>query len=113
MQTVTLYLPQEVRAAQVREDLEEIIAEYNGKMMTHFAFPLSYAVVLAQVYEFQNKGTVITITNDIGKFCDEAIHVPGGALWYNARIVFLGFNEETWEFHWLKQSFEWLNNKYR
>ena len=112
MHTVTLYLPPQVETAQLRNDLEEIIAEYKGKKMTYFAFPLPYAVGLAQAYEFPVKGTVITITNDINAFRDETIHVPGGALWYNAKILFLGFNEETWEFQWLKERFEYLNNKY-
>ena len=112
MQTVTLYLPPHVEAAELGQDLEEIIAEYDGKKMACFAFPLPYAVGLAQAYEFPSKGTVITITNDGNIFRDENIHVPGGGLYYNARILFLGFNEDTWEFQWLKQSFEYLNNKY-
>ena len=112
MQLLTLYLPAHVDNAQLRTDLEEIITEYQGKKVAYFAFPLPYAVGLAQVYEFRSRGTVITVTNDIGKFCDEHLHVPGGALWYNARIFFIGFNEETWEFRWLKESFECLNNKY-
>ncbi|MEK6905701.1 MAG: hypothetical protein AABX24_04845 [Nanoarchaeota archaeon] len=113
MQTVTLYLPQEVETAELRNDLEEIIADYNGKRSNYFAFPLAYAVGLAQVYEFPSRGTIITVTNDINIFCDEALRVPGRLLWYNAKILFLGFNEETSEFQWLKQSFEYLNNKYR
>ncbi len=112
MQILTLFLPADVEADELRKDLEEIITEYKGKKITYFAFPLPYAVGLAQAYEFPSKGTVITVTNDVGKFCDDHLHVPGGALWYNARIYFLGFNEETWEFQWLKQSFEYLNNKY-
>ena len=112
MQVLTLFLPAKVEAQELRKDLEEIIADYQGKKMTYFAFPLPYAVGLAQVYEFPSKGTLITVTNALGIFCDEHLNVPGGKLWYNARIYFLGFNEETWEFHWLKQSFEYLHNKY-
>lgn len=112
MQILTLFLPPDVETQELRKDLEEIIADYKGKKITYFAFPLPYAVGLAQVYEFPSKGTVITVTNDIGQFCDEQLNVPGGALWYNARIYFIGFNEETWEFQWLKQSFECLHNKY-
>lgn len=113
MQTITLYLPQEVEIAELRNDLEEIITDYWGKKRDYFAFPLTYAVGLAQVYEFPSRGTVITITNDLNIFCDEALRVPGRLLWYNAKILFLGFNEETLEFQRLKQSFEYLNNKYR
>lgn len=112
MQIVTLYLPKQAKTEELRNDLEEIIVEYQGKKATYFAFPLPYAVGLAQVYEIPAKGTVITITNDGNIFHDEHIHVPGGALYYNARILFLGFNEETWEFQWLKESFEYLNCKY-
>ena len=112
MQTLTLYLPKHVKVAELRNDLEEIIADHHGKKITDFTFPLPYAVGLGQVYEFPSKGTVITITNDIGIFNHENIHVPGGALWYNARILFSGFNEETSEFQWLKDSFEYLNCKY-
>ncbi len=112
MQTLTLFISEHVEAAILRKDLEEIIEEYKGKKITYFAFPLPYAVGLGQVYEFPSKGTVITVTNDVGKFYDEHLHIPGGALWYNARIYFIGFNEETWEFQWLKQSFESLHNKY-
>ena len=113
MQTVTLYLPNGVEIAELRNDLEEIIVDYWGKKRDYFAYPLPYAVVIAQVYEFPSRGTVITVTNDLNIFCDEALRVPGRVLWYNAKILFLGFNEETPEFQRLMQSFEYLNNKYR
>ncbi|MBI4147397.1 hypothetical protein HY494_01975 [Candidatus Woesearchaeota archaeon] len=113
MQTVTLYLPQGVEIAELRNDLEEIITNYWGKKRDYFAFPLAYAVGLAQVYEFPSRGTVVTVTNDLNIFCDEALCVPGRVLWYNAKILLFGFNEETPEFQRLMQSFEYLNNKYR
>ncbi|MEK6809492.1 MAG: hypothetical protein AABY40_02360 [Nanoarchaeota archaeon] len=112
MQTLNLYLPTEIETARLRKDLEEIIANYCGKEKTYFAFPLPYAVGLAQVYEFPSKGIVITVTNDTGIFCEENLPVPGGKLWYNAKIYFLGFDEEALEFQGLRQNFEYLNSKY-
>ncbi len=112
MQTVTLYLPPGVETTPLRDDLEEIIEEYKGKKTAYFAFHLPYAVGLAQTYELPSRGTIITITNDVNMFCEEKLHLPGGALWYNAKILFLGFKEDTLEFQCLKESFEYLNCKY-
>jgi len=112
MHIITLYLNQFVETAELRKDLDEIVAEHHGKKATYVAFPLPYAVGLAQVYEIPAKGTIIAYTNDAGKFYDEALHIPGGELWYNARICLLGFKEDACEFQWLKESFEYLQNKY-
>ena len=112
MQTITLYLPPGIESKQLRDDLEEIVAQYKGKKVTYVAYPLPYAVGLAQTYELPSRGTIITITNDVNMFCEEKLHLPGGALWYNAKILFLGFNEKTLEFKCMKENFEYLNNKY-
>lgn len=114
MQTITLHLPERIKTEELRADLEEIIiSDYRGRSTTYFAFPLPYAVGLAQIYELPAKGTIVTVTNDANVFMEDAPEVPGGAIWYTARILLLGFNESTQQFEWMKQSFEYLNNKYR
>jgi|SRR3989344_2467436 len=120
MHTVTLYLPPGVEASQLRNDLEGIITKYKGKKISQLPYALSYAVVLEQTYEIPSPqplpwegGTIITYTNDVNMFREERLHIPGGALWFNAKIVLSGFNEETLQFQQLKERFEYLNTMYR
>ncbi|HLD39750.1 MAG TPA: hypothetical protein VJB13_01275 [Candidatus Nanoarchaeia archaeon] len=112
MHTITLNLPPGVETAQLRKDLEEIIDEYRGKKVTYVGFPLPYAVGLMQMYEIPARGTVMTVTNDVNMFREERLHLPGGSLWYNAKIILMGFNENTLYFQQLKERFEYLNTQY-
>ncbi|MDP3698649.1 MAG: hypothetical protein Q8R47_03610 [Nanoarchaeota archaeon] len=112
MQTVTLYLPPGIEAGQLRKDLDDIVAEYNGKKVVYAGFTLPDSVGLMQIYEIPSRGTIATVTNDINVFREERLHIPGGALWYNAKIFIIGFNEETLLFQHLKERFEYLNKMY-
>jgi len=112
MHTITLYLPPGIETWQLRHDLEEIIEQYKGQKVTQMGSPLSYAVELMQMYEIPSQGTVVTYTNDVNMFREERLHLPGGALWYNAKIMLVGFNEKTVYFQTLKERFEYLNTQY-
>ena len=103
MQTVTLYLPKKLKRQNYGNDLEEIIADYNGKRSNYFAFPLAYAVGLAQVYEFPSRNNYYCY-HDINIFCDEALRVPGRLLWYNAfTACFKRTRDLSGRFHDLNQ----------
>ncbi|GEM_PF-5088790 len=113
MHTITLHLPPGIETKQLRTNLEEIIDQYKGKKVVQMGYPLSYAVGLMQLYEIPEQGTVLTYTNDVNMFCEERLHLPGGNLWYNAKIVLAGFNEKTLFFQTLKERFEYLNTQYK
>ena len=112
MQVVILHLPKWVEKQQLRTDLGDIFAQYKGKWLNRIHYPISYAVAQELVYKMPPQGTVSAFTNDLNVFAEEAPQAPGGTLWYTAKITFSGFDEESPLFHALRQSFEYLNNKY-
>lgn len=58
-------------------------------------------------------GEVIVLTNDFNHFEEDASHIPGGKIYYSAKVVFTGFNPNRTEFIRLKQSFDHLNAHYQ
>ena len=113
MQTITLHLPKEVETEELRQDLEVTISRYRGKRMGIFPFELPYGVGQARIYKIQTHGSIVTLTNDLNVFCQKTFYVPGGELYYTAKVLLLDFNENSYFFEALKQNFEWFNNRYR
>lgn len=112
MQVVILHLPGWVETQQLRTDLDYIFSQYKGKWLNKIYYPLSYAVAQELVYKIPPQGTVSAFTNDLNVFAEEAPYIPGEILWYTAKITFSGFDEESPLFYALRQSFEYLNNRY-
>lgn len=112
MHTVTLHLPKNVEAQELRRDLEEIIFRHYGKRIETIPFELPQGIGQVRMYEFPALGSIVTLTNDLNVFCQETPYVPGGRLYYTAKIIFSGFNEESCFYEALKQNIEYFNNKY-
>ncbi|MEK6899938.1 MAG: hypothetical protein AABX05_02325 [Nanoarchaeota archaeon] len=113
MQSVLLYLPEQINTDELHRDLEKIIITgQKGRFIRSYAFASSYAVTQERIYELPGQGTIITVTNDFNAFRREAPHVPGVILCYSAEVLFSGFNEYSLEFERLKDQFSWLNQKY-
>ena len=55
MQTITLYLPKDMEAQKLRQDLEETISRYRGKFMGMFPFELPLRVSKARYIKSQRK----------------------------------------------------------
>lgn len=112
MQTITLYLPKEVEAEELRQDLEETIFRYRGKFRKLIPFELPYGVGQERTYEISGQGSIVTLTNDLNVFRQETFYVPGGVLYYTAKILLLDFDEGSYFFEALRQNFEYFNNRY-
>lgn len=101
-----------MEAQKLRQDLEETISRYRGKFMGMFPFELPYGVGQARVYKITTQGSVVTLTNDLNVFSQKTFYVPGGILYYTAKVLLLDFDEESYFFEALRQNFEWFNNRY-
>ncbi len=112
MQTITLHLPKEIEAEELRQDLEETISRFNGKLMGTYPFELPYGVGQERIYKTAARGLIVTLTNDLNVFCQKTFYVPGEELYYTAKIMLFDFDEESLFFEVLKQNFEWFNNRY-
>ena len=76
MQTITLYLPKDMEAQKLRQDLEETISRYRGKFMGMFPFELPLRGSKARVYKITTQGSVVTLTNDLNVFSQKHFMFP-------------------------------------
>lgn len=114
-----IYAPKAVSTKRLRRDLKEILAQNHASFISSEASLSLYGYSVQQSWQYSardrrlnNIGKLIVLTNDFNYFEEYFPFIPGGKIWYSAKVTFTDFEFNSSDFRRLKFSLDYLNNIY-